>query len=290
MTLTAHRPDYLPRGGTAVEWDNAPSPSVPLTMDPLQLPHDNGHQHWPTHTGGAHPKATVKPSATAWSQSRSQLRGMPDPVDHPNALIWTQRDRKGDHPQWWKEIRALCQSCVTSTLSKPEALYPSQWQAVAFRLPLAQDMASGWWEAPPCLTELHPLYFLSHDDSPGMRDFQTVRQVKTLALAWTLQQYAKRLGTPTGVLCNTAWELQRCMALLICLNKDEIVEASLLKPMDDGPRTSPTLVEKPPQPWWRKLPSWGRNWSCKRLMRLLHPPINVWRLPSMRNQLSDLTL
>ena len=31
-------------GGTAKEWDNAPSPSVPLTMDPSQPPHDNGHQ------------------------------------------------------------------------------------------------------------------------------------------------------------------------------------------------------------------------------------------------------
>ena len=47
-------------GGTAKEWDKAPSPSVPLTVDPPQLPHDNGHQCQPTHPEGASLKDTVK--------------------------------------------------------------------------------------------------------------------------------------------------------------------------------------------------------------------------------------
>ena len=59
-----------------------------------------------------------------------------------------------------------------------------------------------------------------------------------------MQQCAERLGAPTGVLCDTAQELQRCMAPLMCLNGKEIVEASLLELMDDEPGTSPTLEEE----------------------------------------------
>ena len=152
--------------------------------------------------GEACPKATVKPSATTPSQSKSQLRGMPDPVDHPDTWIWAQRDRKGHHPHWWKEIKAFCQSHVMPSLSKPEALLLSWWQAAAFRLPLAQHKASGWWEAPPCLTKLQPQDFLLHVESPGTRDFQIIRQVETLA--WALQWCAERSGMPAGVLCNAA--------------------------------------------------------------------------------------
>ena len=104
--------------GSTKEWYNAPSPCIPLTVDPPQLPHDNGHQLHPTHMGGAHPKTIVKPSAAAQSQSKPWLRGMPDPVDHPNT--WS------NHTHWWKEIKALHRSPVTLVLSKPKALLLSQ--------------------------------------------------------------------------------------------------------------------------------------------------------------------
>ena len=47
------------------------------------------------------------------------------------------------------------------------------------------------------------------------------------------------------------------------LNGDEIVGALLLEPTDDKPGTPPPLRSK--------LPSWGRNWSCRGLKRLQHP-------------------
>ena len=43
-------------GCTAKEWDNTPSPSIPLSVDPPQPHCSSGHQCHPTHTVGAHPK------------------------------------------------------------------------------------------------------------------------------------------------------------------------------------------------------------------------------------------
>ena len=57
-------PNFL-EGDSAKVWDNVPSPSIPLTMDPPQLPCNDGYQHHPTHVGGAHPKAPIRPSVTA---------------------------------------------------------------------------------------------------------------------------------------------------------------------------------------------------------------------------------
>ena len=49
---------------------------------------------------------------------------------------------------------------------------------------------------------------------------------------------------PPRVLCDAAQDLQRCMALLMWLDRDEIVEASLLGPADNGPRAPATLEEE----------------------------------------------
>ena len=70
-----------------------------------------------------------------------------------------------------------------SDLSEPEALYFSQWKAVAFRLPHTQPEALGWWDSPPSFHRLCTHDILPHTDASGMRDFQTMRQDKTLALA-----------------------------------------------------------------------------------------------------------
>ena len=113
--------------GTAKEWDNTPSPSIPLSVDPQQLLCSGSHQHHPINTGGACPKVPV-PSGTGHSQLPSWIKGIPDVVDHPDQWIKAEMDRLERHPHWWKE--------TWDDLNKPEALYVSQWQAVAFRLPL----------------------------------------------------------------------------------------------------------------------------------------------------------
>ena len=47
-----------------------------------------------------------------------------------------------------------------------------------------------------------------------------------------------------GDLCESVWVLQKCMAPLLALIGDEIVEASLLRPIGEEHRTSPTPEEK----------------------------------------------
>ena len=62
---------------------------------------------------------------------------------------------------------------IWENFSEPEALHYAQWQAVAFRLPAAQQEALGWWEAPPWICRLHPEDFLPHTHASGTKDFQT---------------------------------------------------------------------------------------------------------------------
>ena len=132
---------------------------------------------------------------------------------------------------------------IKRDLIEPEALYFLWWQAVAFRLPLAQQEALGWWDPPPCFHGLHLQDILPYPDASGMRNFWTIRQEKNLSLASTLQCCAER-SAQTGVFCNMAWELQKCMAPLMYLNREDIVKASLLEPMGNKPRTSPTQEEE----------------------------------------------
>ena len=120
----------------------------------------------------------------------------------------------------------------------------TQWQVVTIRLPLAQHEALGWWNAPPGFSRLHLTDFLFHTDASGPRDFWAMRQKKTLALVWVLQACAKESGVSTGILSKSAVQLQNCMAPLITLSSDDIVEVSLLKPMGEEHGTCLTLQEE----------------------------------------------
>ena len=169
---------------------------------------------------------------------------MPDPVDCADNWIQVQMSWEAWHPHWWRELKALYRSWLANNLSDTHALQFNGWQAAAFRLPLAKEEASAWWEASHglgwlCLQK----DFLPWVDSPGSRDFQVTRQDKTLPLAWSLQCGAESLGTPPKVLCDVAQDLQRCVAPLMWLEWNEIVEASLLGPTDNGPGAPQTSEE-----------------------------------------------
>ena len=76
------------------------------------------------------------------------------------------------------------------------------------------------------------------------KDFWTLRQEKTLALAQALQCCTERSGALTRVICNIEREIQKCMAPLTSLNGDDIVEASLLEPAGEECKTSPMPEEE----------------------------------------------
>ena len=49
---------------------------------------------------------------------------------------------------------------------------------------------------------------------------------------------------PSGVLCSTVRDLQRCKEPLMCLKGDDVLEALLLKATDNESGASPTLAEE----------------------------------------------
>ena len=98
-----------------------------------------------------------------------------------------------------------------------------------------KEYVSGWWEAPCSLKWLGNWDFLPHIHPPGIRNFWVTRQEETLTLVHALQHCAERMGMPYRVLCNVAHYLQRCMAPLMHLEDDKIVEALLLGLKDNRP-------------------------------------------------------
>ena len=83
-------------GGTATEWDNTLSPSIPLSVDPPQPPHSKGHQCHPTNTGRGSPKGphqtlccSIPISATTQRDARPS---------EPPLLMDPGRDGKGRNP------------------------------------------------------------------------------------------------------------------------------------------------------------------------------------------------
>ena len=59
-----------------------------------------------------------------------------------------------------------------------------------------------------------------------------------------LQRVCREARGADCSLCDMVWEVQRCIAPLVGLNGDDIVEASLLEPTGYEPRTSPTPEEE----------------------------------------------
>ena len=134
------------------------------------------------------------------------------------------------HCPWWKELKASSRMAmgshiISEGLTEPKAFHWAHWQVATFCLPLAQNEATGWWDAPPRFHGMCHVKFLTHTNVSGPRDFWAMRQEKTLALIKALQAHAEQSGFPTGVLCESAWELQKCKAPSIVLSSDEIVNS-----------------------------------------------------------------
>ena len=94
---------------------------------------------------------------------------------------------------------------------------------------------------PTCCKQLCPQDF--HPSSSDPQNFQVVDQENTLALAQALQAFAEASGAKPEVLCGAVRELQQCMAPSMAINGDEIMEASLLGPIEEEQRP-PTPEEE----------------------------------------------
>ena len=150
------------------------------------------------------------------------------------------------HIHWWKTLmpssKMTMLSCILcESLSESEALHLAHWQAAAFWLPWAQQETAGWWTPPLAIAGFNLKDYMP---LPTSSNFQILRQRKNMALARVLQACAEESGSPSGVLCDVAQEIQWCMDPLLILNGNEIVEASLLRTVKGECGTSPTPEEE----------------------------------------------
>ena len=111
---------------------------------------------------------------------------------------------------WWMEVNASGRvsmgiHLIREGLGDSEALQWAHWQAVAFRLSLAQHEAFGWWNASPRFSGLCPMDFLFHTDASSPK---------------------------------------KCMAYLMTLSSDDIVVVILLKATGEEHRTPSTPEEE----------------------------------------------
>ena len=105
-----------------------------------------------------------------------------------------------------------------------------------FQLPQAQQETAGWW-APPLI--IPGLLLKNYMPSPTSSNFWIMRQQKAMALARPLKAHAEESWFLIGSSVMQQW-----MAPPIVLNGDEIVEATLLTPVEGECRTSPMPEEK----------------------------------------------
>ena len=153
----------------AKKWEDTPS-SIALLLEFPRPSTSKDSQCHPIHLGGAWPKVPAKPSA-GQSQYHTQPRstGGLNPVNQPHRWIQSEMG-KTRHPNWWRKIKAsgrmtMGSHIIKEGLTDPEALHYAQCQVEAFRLPAAQQEASGWWGARPglsglCLEDFLPQGFL----------------------------------------------------------------------------------------------------------------------------------
>ena len=130
-------------------------------------------------------------------------------------------------PCGWRTMfsHVLCMS-----LHKPKALQLAHWKAAVFWLPWVQQETAGLWSPPLAIPRLHLRDYMP---SPASSNFWIMRQQKTVDIARAQQACAEESGFPRGVLCEVVRQLQWCLALLLFLNGDKIVEVSLLRPIEE---------------------------------------------------------
>ena len=227
--------------GSAEEWDDAP---VPMPEESLQLPPSNSLQCHPTHTGGARPKALSHPPANQ-SQSWPWLRlEDPNPIT-PHRWIYEEMG-KIVHSHLWKELKPSGKVLMgpylireSSVMQKPSSKPVGSVQAApgtmwGFRVvgcPTQIQWAPPWGSLIPC-------WYLQ------LKGFPCHEGEEDPSLGLCAAGLCQELVVPAGILCELARELQRCIAPLMTLSGDDIMEASLLKPMADDQGTPPILEEE----------------------------------------------
>ena len=146
----------------ALSWSNG-TLLVLLVHPPRAL--STALTHWKEH-GPKHPQQLPPANPNLWSRARPE-RVRLDPVrSHHHWIIEDMGQPSNPHPHWWREIKASGKVSVGAHAMHREyndflAQNYALWQVAAFKLPLAQQEASGWQDALPTLQRLWPQDFSS---------------------------------------------------------------------------------------------------------------------------------
>ena len=187
----------------------------------------------------------------AASQARTRHPASLDLMGSPTNWIWDYLAKRGKTPSWWSEL----QSFSPGQLSDAQVQELTKKQAVGFRLSAVQDAKVGWWNASPCLSSLQQWQFLPKTKFQGTSNIKEVRREETVALAKALQCCTQRSRAPPGITCCTVRHLQGCLAPLLQLHDEDILEDCFLESVGDEPVAFLTpaeealLLSEKQEPW-----------------------------------------
>ena len=164
----------LPSDSTLFLAEVQPQSEVTLPVYLLSCPPTKSPQHSCALTGGAWPKVlAVMPHGQSHSQSQMRPEEeRPDPVNYPHWWIADEMSWSSNpNPHWWREIKACGGTSLGAHIvfmghNDPAAQHFALQQVATFRLPVAKQEASWWWDAPPTLHGLHSQDFLPALSNP----------------------------------------------------------------------------------------------------------------------------
>ena len=90
-----------------------------------------------------------------------------------------------------------------------------------------------WWDPSLSLSALCHIDFLPPGDLKGSWDLWKTRKENTLALAKALQSFSEWSSGPYSMVCGAVKDLQGCMANLMWLMEEDVLDIPLLEPVDD---------------------------------------------------------
>ena len=206
--------------GMAKEQDDAPSCLTPMPVDSPWPPPSKGPLHHSDCTGGAWPKVPTKLS-TAQLRSWSRPKGGPDLVNHPCWWVLWEMNRIGGHPDWWKEIRASGRRIhYEGVLHQCWGLAPCPMAGGGIQTAPCPTRGFGLVGCPTLAQQAMSSGFHAKYGCHWHYGFPDCEAGEDPGLGPCTVGLNRRIWALTRVLCNSARELQRCVASLMFLSRD----------------------------------------------------------------------
>ena len=218
------------------------------------------NQQCSTTAKGATPRSVATPSAWPATMKDSlahHTSWMPDPVKQPREWVKVYIKGWGLHPH--SGLRFLL--WIRGAWERlPKWMHNSRpGNRLWIWLPKAQFKKAGWWDPSPSLHDLQCNKFLLPGSLMGSWDIWEMCKERTLALVKALQSYTQQSGGPYHVMCSIAGGHQACMTNLMWFREENVLDAMLFEPLDNGQLVSSNPRGGDHAPQWAPR---GSSSSC----------------------------